>query len=160
MVQKKRVKQQYIQLDQRDWGVIYKGRYYIERQMETYDALDKRQWSSIKHDMPEIKFVTILALKNNKFVPIGYRCTECDKTYKSLEVIQKHKDVCKRLNSIKKSKEEQEFMPVHRITKNGKTMYRWGDHGKLYPTKEEAERQGRAIHAAGYKEPKDKKDNK
>ena len=104
MVQKKRVKQQYIQLDQRDWGVIYKGRYYIERQMETYDALDKRQWSSIKHDMPEIKFVTILALKNNKFVPIGYRCTECDKTYKSLEVIQKHKDVCKRLNTIKKSK--------------------------------------------------------
>lgn len=36
-------------------------------------------------------------------------------------------------------------MPVQKVTKNGKTMYRWGDNGKLYPTKEQAMAQGIAI---------------
>jgi uncharacterized protein len=42
-------------------------------------------------------------------------------------------------------------MPVQRVTKNGKTYYRWGNHGKVYPTREQAEAQGRAAYAAGYK---------
>lgn len=42
-------------------------------------------------------------------------------------------------------------MPVHRVTRNGKTRYRWGEHGREYPTREQAERQGRAAYAAGYR---------
>ena len=38
-------------------------------------------------------------------------------------------------------------MPVMR-TKGG---YKWGKTGKVYKTKAEAERQGRAIRASGYK---------
>lgn len=38
-------------------------------------------------------------------------------------------------------------MPVRRV----KGGYRWGSTGKTYPTKEQAERQGRAIRASGYK---------
>lgn len=38
-------------------------------------------------------------------------------------------------------------MPVKRV-KNG---WRWGDSGKIYPTKAQAEEQGRAIYASGYK---------
>lgn len=46
-------------------------------------------------------------------------------------------------------------MPVHRVTKDGKTVgYRWGTSGKLYPTKEQAAQQGRAIYAAGYRKRK------
>lgn len=44
-------------------------------------------------------------------------------------------------------------MPVHSV-KNamGKTVgYQWGKSGKIYRTKEEAEKQGRAIYASGYK---------
>lgn len=37
-------------------------------------------------------------------------------------------------------------MPVQRV----KGGYRWGKTGKVYPTKAEAERQGRAIRASGY----------
>jgi len=44
-------------------------------------------------------------------------------------------------------------MPV-RKTKGG---YKWGATGKLYPTRAEAERQGRAIHASGYKKDSKKK---
>ena len=38
-------------------------------------------------------------------------------------------------------------MPVRRV----KGGYRWGSSGKVYKTKAEAERQGRAIRASGYK---------
>lgn len=42
-------------------------------------------------------------------------------------------------------------MPVQRVTKNGKTYYKWGQSGKLFPTRAEAEAQGRAAYASGYK---------
>ena len=55
-------------------------------------------------------------------------------------------------------------MPIHKITQNGKTYYRYGDHGKMYTNRADAEKQAAAIHAAGYVEPmkqmKDMKDNK
>lgn len=38
-------------------------------------------------------------------------------------------------------------MPVRKV----KGGYRWGKSGKIYKRKKDAERQGRAIHAAGYK---------
>lgn len=37
-------------------------------------------------------------------------------------------------------------MPVRRV----KGGYRWGKTGKVYPTKEQAEKQGKAIMASGY----------
>ena len=43
-------------------------------------------------------------------------------------------------------------MPVRKLKGGG---YRWGNTGKVYKTKAEAERQGRAIYASGYK-PKQK----
>lgn len=39
-------------------------------------------------------------------------------------------------------------MPVHK-TKGG---WQWGTTGKVYPTKTQAEAQGRAIYASGYRE--------
>jgi len=45
-------------------------------------------------------------------------------------------------------------MPIHRITKNGEVYYRWGDQGKLYKDRKDAEAQARAAYASGYKEPK------
>ena len=38
-------------------------------------------------------------------------------------------------------------MPVRKV----KGGYQWGKTGKVYPTKEQAERQGKAIYASGYK---------
>lgn len=39
-------------------------------------------------------------------------------------------------------------MPVRRV----RGGYQWGQSGKVYPTKEQAEAQGRAIYASGYRE--------
>ena len=39
-------------------------------------------------------------------------------------------------------------MPVHKV--NG--GYQWGNTGKVYPTREQAEQQARAIYASGYRE--------
>ena len=41
-------------------------------------------------------------------------------------------------------------MPVQKV----RGGYRWGNSGKVYKTKAEAERQGRAIYAKGYKKSK------
>jgi len=41
-------------------------------------------------------------------------------------------------------------MPVTKV----KGGYRWGKSGKIYETKAEAERQGRAVYAAKYKSKK------
>jgi len=47
-------------------------------------------------------------------------------------------------------------MPVRKVPGG----YQWGQHGKVYPTKAQAEAQGRAAYAAGYRpskaEPKKK----
>ena len=54
---------------------------------------------------------------------------------------------------------EESDMPVRKV--NG--GYQWGQTGKVYPTREQAERQGRAIEANGYRTQKDgqtKKGNK
>lgn len=39
-------------------------------------------------------------------------------------------------------------MPVHKVSGG----YQWGKTGKVYPTAQQAERQGRAIYASGYRE--------
>ena len=38
-------------------------------------------------------------------------------------------------------------MPVRKVQGG----WQWGNHGKIYPTREQAERQGRAAIANGYK---------
>jgi hypothetical protein len=43
-------------------------------------------------------------------------------------------------------------MPVRRV----KGGYRWGSTGKVYKTRKQAERQGRAIYARGYRKSKSK----
>lgn len=43
-------------------------------------------------------------------------------------------------------------MPVYKV-KNG---YRWGKSGKIYKNRKDAEKQGRAIYASGYKNDKKK----
>ena len=47
-------------------------------------------------------------------------------------------------------------MPVTRVPGG----WRWGGQGKVYPTKEQAERQGRAAYASGYRENKTKTNKK
>jgi hypothetical protein len=43
-------------------------------------------------------------------------------------------------------------MPIQRTTlKGGKKGWKWGDKGKGYPTKKQAEAQQRAAYASGYK---------
>ena len=45
-------------------------------------------------------------------------------------------------------------MPVQRVNVNGEVFYRWGTMGKLYKKREDAERQGQAAYASGYRNKK------
>jgi hypothetical protein len=45
-------------------------------------------------------------------------------------------------------------MPIHKVTKDGKVGYKWGQHGKVYfgaQGKAKAAKQAQAAYAAGYK---------
>jgi len=44
-------------------------------------------------------------------------------------------------------------MPIQIITIKGEKYYRYGDSGKPYKNRADAEKQAAAIHAAGYREP-------
>lgn len=45
-------------------------------------------------------------------------------------------------------------MPVQIVIKDKIKYYRWGKHGKLYRNRADAEKQGRAAYANGYREKK------
>jgi hypothetical protein len=49
-------------------------------------------------------------------------------------------------------------MPVQRIIRGGETFYRWGESGKEYRNRADAEAQGRAAYASGYREPTQTRD--
>ena len=48
-------------------------------------------------------------------------------------------------------------MPIRKLTINGETFYQWGTSGKMYKKREDAEKQGYAIEAQGYKKGKKKR---
>lgn len=54
----------------------------------------------------------------------------------------------KNILSLTRNQLKFKIMPVKRVPGG----YQWGQSGKVYPTKEQAERQGRAAYAAGYRE--------
>ena len=64
----------------------------------------------------------------------------------------KHPSICKEINTTKKRKDPE--VPIQVVTKNGQRMYRYGDTGKLYTDRKDAEKQAAAIIASGYKEKK------
>lgn len=96
---------------------------------------------------------TIYQRKNNDWKTLMYACQYCEQTFKTVKYCSKHEEQCKSINTLRQIK-EQSKMPVQRIYKGGEVFYRWGDQGKLYRNREDAEKQGRAAYASGYKEPK------
>jgi len=84
----------------------------------------------------------------------GQSCRYCNTVVSDPVVIDKHHLVCTVIN--KKDREDTE-MPIHRITRNGTTYYRYGTTGKEYRTLEEAQRQAAAIKASQAKSAEKKK---
>ncbi len=101
-------------------------------------------------DIPVVMVYQYVTTTNHwKFV--SYRCKLCDKALKLTNSVVRHVDKCKILNTTKEDKK----MPIQVVTQNGQRMYRYGDTGKLYKDRKDAEKQAQAIHASGYKEKKD-----
>lgn len=88
--------------------------------------------------------------KDGKWVFATYACEYCNETYKTVKYCSKHEIQCKTINTLKKQREELN-MPIQRITKGGETWYRWGQSGKLYRNRADAEKQAAAAYASGYR---------
>ena len=87
--------------------------------------------------------------KLNEWQFASWKCQHCDTSLKFASTIAKHPNSCKQLNTNKKEKE----MPIQVLMVKGERMYRWGDTGKLYKDRAQAEKQAAAAYASGYKEP-------
>jgi hypothetical protein len=81
----------------------------------------------------------------------SYSCRHCGNSFKGLITCHKHFSLCKELNSIKRRKT---FVPIQVVTIKGERYYKWGDSGKPYKNRADAEKQAQAAYASGYKEPK------
>jgi phage FluMu protein Com len=91
--------------------------------------------------------------KTKEWKFVGYGCKHCGRSFKTAKTVMKHPSTCKTINTTKKQKDTE--MPIQVVTKNGQRMYRYGDTGKLYSNRKDAEKQAAAIMASGYKEKKD-----
>lgn len=97
---------------------------------------------------------TISRYDDGEWVTVLYGCQYCNETFKTTKYCSKHEEQCKNINTLKKEKEELS-MPIQRITKGGETWYRWGNSGKMYRNREDAEKQAAAAYASGYKKKKE-----
>jgi hypothetical protein len=139
--------------DTKDWYThdTQKDIRRIEKMFHLSSVYEEEKLKEIPlSDDVEVKYNTVYVLKNKKWKLLGYKCHSCNRTMDTQELIKKHSIICSSNNKINTIEEDE--MPVQVINKNGQRYYRWGTQGKLYKTKEEAERQGRAAYASGYRE--------
>lgn len=105
-----------------------------------------------------LPITTIFQKTNSKFNIVGYSCYLCNDTFKSKNTLTTHKTKCSRINTIydytKLEIIRNTHMPIQTVTVKGEKFYRWGDSGKLYRNRADAEKQAAAAYASGYKEPK------
>lgn len=94
-------------------------------------------------------WTTIWRRQNNTWKIIAWRCHNCLFVAKQYETVERHYEICL---FVKHSTEDIKTMPIHKLTIAGKTYYRWGDRGKLYENRADAEKQAQAAYANKYRE--------
>ena len=118
------------------------------RQRKTLLSMTEKKIEGIPNDGA---FTNIYCYKKGNWVFMGYRCLHCDKVMRDDDIVQKHHIIC--VKTLKINREAEESMPIQRVEKNGEVYYRYGQSGKLYKNRKDAEKQAQAIHASGYQEP-------
>ena len=128
--------------------------------MKYQDTIQKKHLQEVlSNQMPEeIPKGNISKVYGKKFGRrfefLGYKCSDCGRPFSDEQLVDKHVLVCVAKQKINKSIEndEDEFMPIQRVTVKGEDYYRWGQHGTLYKNRVDAEKQAQAAHASGYRE--------
>lgn len=110
-------------------------------------------------DNYDLPVTTIYEIKNKKCNIVGYSCYLCGNTFKAKNTLLMHKSKCGSINTIydytKFEIIRNTHMPIQTVTVKGEKMYRYGDSGKLYRNRADAEKQAQAAYASGYKEKND-----
>ena len=130
---------------------------YIDSRLNSANGRELKLIAQATEELDPVPLAETYGIYRGQWIKLGYRCMECDKQFNHPTVVEKHKNVCSRLNTLTKQKmqlKEEKNMPIQVVTQNGQRMYRWGDTGKLYKDRKDAEKQAAAAYASGYKEPK------
>ena len=130
---------------------------YIDSRLNSANGRELKLIAQATEELDPVPLAETYGIYRGQWIKLGYRCMECDKQFNHPIVVEKHKNVCTRVNTLTKQKmqlKEEKNMPIQVVTQNGQRMYRYGDSGKLYKDRKDAEKQAAAIRASGYKEPK------
>ena len=144
-----------------DWNPLQKdlpATSRVVKIMRYQDTIQKKHLKEIEmpEEIPKGNITTLYGKKRGKtFEFLGYKCADCGRPFSDDNLVDKHVLVCVAREKINKSIEndEDEFMPIQRVTVKGEDYYRWGQHGTLYKNRADAEKQAAAAHASGYREP-------
>ena len=125
--------------------------------MQYQNTIQKKHLKEIEmpEQIPKGNITKVYGKKYGKqFEFLGYKCSDCGRPFSDDSLVDKHVLVCVAKEKINKSIEndEDEFMPIQRVTVKGEDYYRWGQHGTLYKNRNDAEKQAQAAHASGYRE--------
>jgi hypothetical protein len=139
--------------------VIYKTntQKFIDSRLRSANGRELKLIEQATEELPPVPLAEVYGIYQGQWVKLGYRCMECDKQFNHPIVVEKHKNVCSRINTLTKQKllaKEEKNMPIQIVTIKGEKYYRWGDTGKPYKDRADAEKQAAAAYASGYKEPK------
>ena len=130
---------------------------FIDSRLRSANGRELKLIAQATEELDPVPLAETYGIYRGQWIKLGYRCMECDKQFNHPIVVEKHKNVCTRVNTLTKQKmqlKEEKHMPIQVVTQNGQRMYRYGDSGKLYKDRKDAEKQAAAIRASGYKEPK------
>lgn len=92
------------------------------------------------------KYIYMYKHKTQEWVHLTYYCLFCQGRVGKQNPIN-HLKRCKIINTSEENK-----MPIQTVMIKGMKFYRWGDNGKLYRDRTQAEQQARAAYSLGYKE--------
>lgn len=117
------------------------------RQRKKLLSMTENKIEGISNDS---NFTSVYCFKG-VWVFMGHRCLHCDKVMRDEDIIKNHHIICAK--TLKINREAEESMPIQRIEKNGEVYYRYGQSGRMYKNRSDAEKQAQAIYASGYQEP-------
>lgn len=115
----------------------------------------KIQQTDTSYELMQVPLGTFFVRLHGKWHDKGTFCRFCNMPLDGDPILlDKHRYVCSLINTNHSDGDYN--MPIQEIKRGGKTYYRYGESGKEYPTRKQAEQQAAAIHAAGYREKKKK----
>ena len=77
---------------------------YIESRLNSANSRELKLILQATEELEPVPLAEVYGIYKGQWVKFGYRCMECDKQFNHPIVVEKHKNVCSRINTLTKQK--------------------------------------------------------